>query len=127
MKILIIGCNGFIGSNLFNYFKAKGSATVFGCDIQEENGDPFYFCSKEENAFDTLFGKTIFDYCINCSGAASVPDSLKNPLQDYWLNTINVFQMLEAIRLRQPSCKFLNLSSAAVYGNPKKIAGAGAG
>ena len=122
MQILIIGSNGFIGSNLFKYFGSIGSANVYGCDIQPENGDTSYFCiSKEEQAFDSLFRKTAFDICINCSGAASVPDSLINPLQDYQLNTINVFKILEAIRLYQPSCKFLNLSSAAVYGNPKKL------
>lgn len=121
MKVLIIGSNGFIGSNLLAYFKEKGFATVAGCDVQVGE-DPSYFCfHKEEKGFDSLFQKHVFDCCINCSGAASVPDSLKNPLQDFELNTLNVFKMLEAIRLHQPSCKFLNLSSAAVYGNPKTL------
>jgi dTDP-glucose 4,6-dehydratase/UDP-glucose 4-epimerase len=42
-------------------------------------------------------------------------------LHDYSLNTINVFSILEAIRRFQPGCKFINLSSAAVYGNPKHL------
>ena len=65
-----------------------------------------------------FFKPSKYDLCINCSGAASVPDSLKNPLRDYYLNTVNVFKILEAIRKFQPDCKFINLSSAAVYGNP---------
>jgi dTDP-glucose 4,6-dehydratase/UDP-glucose 4-epimerase len=122
MNVLIIGCNGFIGSNLLKYFSQKGFATVAGCDVQETGESPSYFCfAKEENGFDSLFKKNSFDCCINCSGAANVPDSLKNPLQDFELNTFNVFKMLEAVRRYQPFCKFLNLSSAAVYGNPKKL------
>jgi dTDP-glucose 4,6-dehydratase/UDP-glucose 4-epimerase len=59
-----------------------------------------------------------FDLCINCSGAASVPNSLINPLIDFELNTLNVFKILDSIRVNSPSCRFINLSSAAVYGNP---------
>jgi dTDP-glucose 4,6-dehydratase/UDP-glucose 4-epimerase len=122
MQILIIGCNGFIGSNLLKNFKRAGNTTVFGCDIQEGNRDPAYFCiAREDKGFDSIFQKTGFDFCINCSGAANVHDSLKNPLYDYQLNTVNVFKMLDAIRQHQPSCRFLNLSSAAVYGNPAKL------
>ena len=55
MKILIIGCNGFIGSNLLSYFKQKAGATVYGCDIAPNDGDASYFCvSKEENNFEVL-------------------------------------------------------------------------
>jgi dTDP-glucose 4,6-dehydratase/UDP-glucose 4-epimerase len=32
-----------------------------------------------------------------------------------------VFKILDAIRQTQPSCKFINLSSAAVYGNPCRL------
>jgi len=43
---------------------------------------------------------------------------LKNPGRDFELNVHNVFLLLEAIRECAPLCRFINLSSAAVYGNP---------
>ena len=45
-------------------------------------------------------------------------NSFKDPLFDFNLNVFNVFKILEAIKLFNDKCKFVNLSSAAVYGNP---------
>jgi UDP-glucose 4-epimerase len=44
-----------------------------------------------------------------------------NPLRDFTLNTYNVIKLLDAIRMHRPNCKFVNLSSAAVYGNPELL------
>ncbi len=119
MKVIVIGSKGFIGQHLFNYYKEKGSP-VSGADVIVDYVDTQgYFLIDATNAdYTTIFQHNKYDVCINCSGAASVPDSLKNPLRDYYLNTVNVYRILEAIRSYQPLCKFINLSSAAVYGNP---------
>jgi dTDP-glucose 4,6-dehydratase/UDP-glucose 4-epimerase len=37
------------------------------------------------------------------------------------LNVTNVFKQLDAIRKHNPKCKYINLSSAAVYGNPQYL------
>ena len=37
-----------------------------------------------------LFEGQAYDVCINCSGAASVPESLTAPFRDFSLNAINV-------------------------------------
>jgi dTDP-glucose 4,6-dehydratase/UDP-glucose 4-epimerase len=58
-----------------------------------------------------------YDICLNASGSANVQFSFENPQLDYRLNTANVYYILDAIRQYNPSCKFINLSSAAVYGN----------
>lgn len=122
-KILIIGCNGFIGTHIVKYFKRK-STFVYGADISQPidlNELDYFQTLNPENlkiALDSLFQDNEFDLCINCSGAASVPNSILNPLFDFELNTGNVIKILDAIRLYNPSCKFINLSSAAVYGNP---------
>jgi UDP-glucose 4-epimerase len=120
MKIIIIGSKGFIGHNLFNHLQVKGYE-VWGADvIVDYVNTERYFLIDESNAdFNDVFQHLIFDICINCSGAASVPESLINPIRDYYLNTANVFRILEAIKKFQPHCRFINLSSAAVYGNPQ--------
>lgn len=122
MKILIIGSKGFIGTHVEKYFRQKEKFEVWSCDVIVDYGKENYFVIDATNAdYHSIFQFIQFDLCINCSGAASVPDSLKNPIRDFTLNVSNVYKILDAIRQYQHICKFINFSSAAVYGNPKKL------
>jgi UDP-glucose 4-epimerase len=121
MKILIIGSKGFIGSHALQYFRDKGHE-AYGCDVVVDYEDEQYFLADAtQPSFQEPFKAITFDVCLNCSGAASVPFSIQNPLHDFQLNTTNVFLLLNSIKEYQPLCKFINLSSAAVYGNPKSL------
>jgi UDP-glucose 4-epimerase len=118
MKILLIGSNGFIGSNALDYFIQQGHI-VYHCDIsQSDNRKNYLTINANEPDFNILFQEEKFDYCINASGAADVQLSFKDPAQDFTLNVFNVKKILEAIRTHNPGCKFINFSSAAIYGNP---------
>jgi len=120
MKIIIIGSKGFIGSHCVKYFSQK--ADVWECDVIPDYANRRYFTVDAAGAdYSEIFQTHNFDVCINCSGAASVPDSLVHLQRDFQLNTVNVFKMLDSIRRFSPNCKFLNLSSAAVYGNPIEL------
>jgi UDP-glucose 4-epimerase len=121
MNILIIGSQGFIGSGLSAFFSAKGF-TVHGCDVmQNPVRDNYTLIDAEKPDFTALFRKNTFDLCINASGSGSVAFAEKNPEADRRLNVRNVELLLESIRLHAPSCRFINLSSAAVYGNPAHL------
>jgi dTDP-glucose 4,6-dehydratase/UDP-glucose 4-epimerase len=121
MKILIIGSKGFIGQHAEEYFTKK-EYSVFGCDVVTDYAAENYFLIDTSNSdFHFIFENHKFEVCINCSGAADVSASVSNPTRDFSLNTINVFKILDAIRIHQPECKFINLSSAAVYGNPQYL------
>ena len=122
MKVIVIGSKGFIGNRLYRYFQETGHE-VWGADviIDYTENDRYFLIDETNSDFRDIFDRQEFDICINCSGAASVPDSLRNPLRDFYLNTVNVFRLLEAIRDIQPKCRFINLSSAAVYGNPVSL------
>lgn len=121
MNILLIGSKGFIGTHAASYFQEKNH-TVFGCDVVTDYTEKNYFQIDATNSdYHQIFEKNAIDVCINCSGAASVPLSLEFPFKDFTLNTVNVYKIAEAIRLYQPNCKFINLSSAAVYGNPESL------
>lgn len=122
MKILVIGSKGFIGQHLFHYYQEKGEE-LWGADVIVDyaHTDRYFLIDASNSDFSTLFTGTKYDLCVNCSGAASVPDSLSNPLRDYYLNTVNVYKILEAIKNHQPACRFINLSSAAIYGNPAEL------
>lgn len=120
MNILIIGSRGFIGAHLFAFF--SNTANCYCADVIEDYSSSNYFCvSKINPDFKEIFSKVSIDVCINASGAANVSASIVNPENDFLLNTINVEKILEAIRLTQKKCKFVLLSSAAVYGNPERL------
>lgn len=121
MKVLIIGSNGFIGQHCFIYFSDRGYK-VFTCDIDNHLSLPnFIPLAETENPFSNCFEEKSYDFCINASGMANVALSEQSPLKDYTANVKNTLFLLELIRLKDPLCKFIHLSSAAVYGNPKKL------
>lgn len=117
MNILIIGSKGFIGSNCIKYFESTHK--VWGCDvINDFTINNYSIVDDLQHTLPELFDQFSFDACVNCSGLAHVPNSLIHPFDDYTQNSVNVIKILEAIRKFSPQCKFINLSSAAVYGNP---------
>jgi UDP-glucose 4-epimerase len=119
MKILIIGSSGFIGSHLYEAFEKKGYL-VTGCDIISPriNQKSFLSIPSGNAEFSNLFDGKLYDICINASGTGSVPFSICNPADDFRMNVTNVYLLLHNIHKFQPNCKFINFSSAAVYGNP---------
>jgi len=120
MKILIIGSKGFIGSHCYGFFEKKFE--TWGCDIfTDYNEKNFILYDALNTAHYNLFQNNSFDLCLNCAGAASVPDSWKFPLRDFELNSRLVSTLLDSIRLYSPNCKFINISSAAVYGTPQLL------
>lgn len=117
MKIIVIGSKGFIGSHCVNYFNSLGYQ-VIGCDLAdltEPNYAPF---SSLKNGFSSLFINNDIDFCINSAGSANVGYSYQNPETDFEMNVSLVINLLGAIKNNCPKCKFINFSSAAVYGNP---------
>jgi dTDP-glucose 4,6-dehydratase/UDP-glucose 4-epimerase len=122
MRILIIGANGFIGSHAVQYFQQKGNE-VFGCDISafSASGIKYHQVDRENPDFNFVFENNHYDVCINASGSADISYSILFPEKDYLLNVRNVELMLNAIVEYNSSCKFINFSSAAVYGNPSAL------
>ncbi len=118
MKILIIGSKGFIGSHCVDYFESKGFE-VFQADINVSLESNYYQIETHNADFSLPFKENQFDVCINASGSAHVGFSFENPSKDFELNVVNVQKIVVAIRDYNSSCKLINFSSAAVYGNPK--------
>lgn len=121
MNILIIGSKGFIGSHLLKYLSQQQNIVCYGCDIIKDSSLNYFYISNFKYDLNKLLELYKFDYCINCSGSANVKDSFVNTLSDFDLNVSNVILILDSIKHNLPFCKFINLSSAAVYGNPKRL------
>ena len=102
-------------------FYKRMNYEVRGVDVISKNNIDYIQVDKGNPDFHLIFRDFPADFCLNCSGAASVPFSFEQPLVDFNLNVFNVVKLLDAIKLYSPECRFVNFSSAAVYGNPKSI------
>jgi UDP-glucose 4-epimerase len=117
MKILIIGSEGFIGKHMVRHFSSQHEVAT--CDINHSMDSSRHFMMNARKPdFKPIFQHDSWNLCINCSGAADIQYSFKNPVHDFQLNVVNIHSMLDAVRTAAPQCAFINLSSAAVYGNP---------
>jgi len=121
--IIIIGSEGFIGNHLVSYFLAVGY-TVSGCDLFEapqRNGYYYFKVSRLSPEWEEIFTRQIYDFCINAAGSGNVPYSMHHPVQDFEANTLDTLRMLDVIRRKNKDCRFVHISSAAVYGNPTQL------
>jgi nucleoside-diphosphate-sugar epimerase len=122
LNLLVLGCNGFIGGHLAKYFHEQGFQ-IFGCDMQD-NAPVYirYFKTNQQNeGLDGFLLNQPIDYCINAAGSGNVSFSIQNPMADFGSNTLGTIRILDVLRLFAPSCKYLHISTAAVYGNPASL------
>ena len=121
MKVLVLGAEGFIGSHVAKLLENDTAITLMKSDIHTRYDDESYIqLPATRPDFDQIM-KANYDVCINCTGAAHVGRSIINPKQDFFLNALNVMEILNSIRTQSPKCRFFNISSAAVYGQPKSL------
>lgn len=110
MKIIILGSKGFIGYNLFEFFQDLGHE-VLTVDRLE-----FVIDRKVVLAFENS------DVIINCIGSANVGFSYSNIKDDFESNVDVVRRVLDILQeYNFGHIKFINLSSAAIYGNPLSL------
>jgi UDP-glucose 4-epimerase len=118
MKILILGSEGFIGSHLVNFFRLR-NYDVTGVDFMNASKTDikYYSVKKESVDYAKIFESNSFDACINAGGSGSVPFSILEPVKDFTSNVAETASFLDALKVSHPGCKYLHISSAAVYGN----------
>lgn len=122
MNIFVIGSEGFIGSHCVDFFLKTNNA-VSGADLFEQPARryPYTKVSRLSPEFDEIFRMGKFDAVINAAGSGNVPYSMSHPLIDFEANCLDTIRVLDEIRKHQPGCRYIHLSSAAVYGNPQKL------
>lgn len=123
--VLITGIAGFLGGHIAREFSRAGWR-VAGVDrtpagaFQAEGVE--YACAPLPSpAFLGALVRFTPDLLVHCAGRASVPASLTDPAGDFQQSVVLTFELLEAMRRHAPRCRFLFLSSAAVYGNPASL------
>lgn len=128
-RTMVIGAGGFLGSHIAHYF---GEAGHLIAAVGRFNTTPA-FTSIYPNLWklcgmtlpDARFIEVIKEFrpdlLVHCAGTASVGDSVLDPYGDFQ-RTVEVCAFtLEAVRKYAPDCRFILLSSAAVYGNPQQL------
>ena len=127
---MITGGAGFLGSHLAHQLVAEGaSVTVvdnfatgglgnlagLSGQIQLIEGDILSM------NWDEVLRQKEIEFLFHLVGNAYVPASVKNPEMDFNLNLKLTFDILECLRKLSWTGRFIFPSSAAVYGNPRRV------
>lgn len=124
--VLITGSAGFLGQYFSQHYFQRGW-NVVGIDafaaenVSTENLSSYYQIKLPDSGVSSVLMSHKFDLCIHCAGSASINMSVEDPGTDFYSSTVVTFELLNALRLYAPGCRFVYLSSAAVYGNPETL------
>lgn len=122
--VLILGAAGFLGTALSHFCVKQGMQTI-GVDIvAPDNTVPFfafYQTARLELEIGGLLKKFQPAYLIHLAGNADVGKSIVNPYNDFQGSVVLFSAVLDQVRQFSGATKVLFASSAAVYGQPKKL------
>jgi UDP-glucose 4-epimerase len=127
-RILVCGAGGFLGSHICQHFSQTGDGVAAvghapAVMAPELYGALAFFwqISLPDRAIAQILTDFAPDVLIYCAGTASVPDSFQAPYSDFQNSVDACAFTLEALRRYAPSCQFVFLSSAALYGNSNQM------
>ncbi len=121
---LVTGASGFLGQAIVRHFFDE-RWTVVGVgrgtapDLQYLHA--FHALDLPSPQLSDLLAATKPVVIVHCAGRASVPMSFENPAQDFHGGPVVVFDLLDKMRRICPRARAVFLSSAAVYGLPRRL------
>lgn len=124
MKILVTGSNGFFGGG-FGRCAARAGHELLGAGraSQPSEGWPGGYAQADVSVSDLAGLVSSFrpDLILHAAGAASVGASLKSPLDDLRASVLTWSNLLDSVRRSDARPLIVFPSSAAIYGNPRKL------
>lgn len=135
-NILVTGGCGFIGSNLTHQLLEDGDhvtvldnlsrkGTAKNLDWLKSQEHPnFRFIQGDIREFEPLrelFDKNAFDVVYHTAGQVAVTTSVLDPREDFEINALGTFNVLEAVRLSGQKPKLLFTSTNKVYGGMEDV------
>jgi CDP-paratose 2-epimerase len=128
-KILITGGAGFIGVNSAVHFSNDGWQVTVLDNLSRPGAEnnlkwletkiKFEFVKadiRHESVINDVLKVTQPDAILHLAAQVAVTTSVVNPREDFEINALGTFNMLEAVRVYCPDCFFINASTNKVYG-----------
>lgn len=134
MKFFITGGAGFIGCNSADYFLQRGhTVTIFDnlsrkgtpanlAWLQARHGERLSFIRADIRDYDALcpaIGGA--DVVLHLASQVAVTTSVVNPREDFEINALGTFNVLEAVRHFAPQAALLFASTNKVYGGMEQV------
>lgn len=130
MRILIIGGAGFIGCNAAEFYAKKGDQVVVldnlsrpGTDlnlayVQEKYPEVRFIRGDVRHSadLDRVFAEATYDAVFHLASQVAVTTSVKNPREDFEINALGTFNVLEAMRAAKSRALLIYASTNKVYG-----------
>lgn len=133
-SILITGGAGFIGVNAARYFAERGwSVAILDNLSRRGTEDNLRWLRgqsqiefrkvdiRNQEAVERTVAEVKPDVLLHLAAQVAVTTSVTNPREDFDINALGTFNMLEAIRLRSPETFFINASTNKVYGKMEEV------
>ncbi len=134
MKILITGGCGFIGTNTADYFIKKGNQVTVLDNLSrkgtesnlkwlQDNHKNIEFIKADIRYNQDVLDKAVEgkDVVIHFAGQTAVTTSVLNPREDFEINALGTFNVLEAIRNSKSKPMILYSSTNKVYGGMEEV------
>lgn len=132
---LITGGAGFIGTNAADFFLTRGDRVIVFDDLsragtntnlmwlQAKNSDRLEFVKGDiRTDIDTLSRcADRADFVLHLAAQVAVTTSVVNPREDFEINALGTFNVLEAIRLSSKKPALLYSSTNKVYGGMEDV------
>lgn len=136
MRVVITGGAGFIGSNAASYYLGKKDEVIVFDNLSRKNTD------KNLSWLKSLGGKFTFikgdlrkpadvskligflaqaDAVLHLAAQVAVTTSVVNPREDFEINALGTFNILEAMRASNSRAKFIYSSTNKVYGGMEDV------
>lgn len=135
MKILVLGGAGFIGMNTTQYFLEKGHEVIVMDNLSRKGSEyniqklhekyKFQFINEDIRNYEGL--KQHFanignlDVLILLAGQVAVTTSVTNPREDFDINALGTFNVLEALRENDLKPFIIYASTNKVYGKMEEV------
>ncbi|MBE2201405.1 MAG: GDP-mannose 4,6-dehydratase [Anaerolinea sp.] len=136
MKVFITGGAGFIGCNSADHFLTQGHDVVIYDNLSRIGGQAnlewlyerhgrsrSQFIHGDIRDYDRLLESIGgADVALHLASQVAVTTSVLNPREDFEINALGTFNVLEAVRHRCPEAAVLYASTNKVYGGMQEIA-----